>query len=137
MKVQKSFLLLFALLTLPLLSIYSQKMSTLIVNTKFTNIEKGYDHLTKTVVFVDDELVASTSEKLQSIPNSVKVKIPKGEHKVRVINYAFYEGNWEEHTIENNYSVDCLYELNMNFKKSKYKLDLVFDIDSETKAKLK
>ena len=56
---------------------------------------------------------------------------------MRIVNYALYEGNWEEHTVENNYSYDCVYELNQNFKKRKYTVDLVFDLDNGVEAKVK
>lgn len=137
MKAEIRILLLLAIVALPLVSISAKKPSKLIIDVKFENIEVGYDHLCKTKVFVDGELVATSSEKLQSKPNKITVNVPPGEHTVRVVNYALYEGNWEEHTIENNYSIDCLHEFNHHFLKRKYKLKLVFDIDDKTNAEFK
>ena len=49
------------------------------------------------------------------------------------MNFAEYEGNWEEHTIENEYSVDCSYEeADYDFNKGSAKLYIVFDIDDRT-----
>jgi hypothetical protein len=137
MKAEMRFLLLLAIVALPLGSISAKRTSKLIIDVKFENIEDGYDHLCKTRVFVDGELVATSSEELQSKPNTLTVNIPRGEHTVKVVNYALYEGNWEEHTIENNYSVDCLHEFTEKFRKKKYKLNIVFDLDDVTKTEFK
>jgi hypothetical protein len=68
--------------------------------------------------------------------NSVTVTVPQGNHDVKVVNYALYEGKWEEHSKANEYSIDCLYEKNMAIK-SKSMLSLVFDIDTETTTSTK
>ena len=104
------------------------------VNYKFTGIRDGYDHKSRTHIYVDGEKAATSSEALESKPNSVSTKVPKGEHDIKVINEAFYEGKWEEHTVENGYSIDCKYENTFTFGKSR-KINMVFDIDSE-KAKI-
>ncbi len=89
------------------------------------------------MVNIDGELAGETSELVQSKPNSCTVKVPRGSHSIRVVNMAYYEGDWEEHTIANEYSLDALYEGSINLKK-KLTLNLVFDIDKETTiAKLK
>lgn len=137
MKAQLRFLLLTAIIALPLGFLSAKKSSALKIDFKFENIEEGYDHLCKTNVYVDGELLATSSEELQSKPNSVTVSIPKGEHNIRVVNLALYEGNWEEHTKDNNYSIDCLHEFRYNFKKKNYNLKLVFDLNSDTKVKFK
>ena len=133
----KKAVLLLTLVALPLFAVFSQKMSTLKVDYSFKNLVEGYDHQTVTKIFVDDELVAESTQKSESKPNTVSCQIPRGEHTVRIVNYALYEGNWEEHTIENEYSIDAVYEFDQKLKKAKYKLTLVFDIDSGTTGKLK
>ncbi len=137
MKSIQKIIVLSMLLIIPFTVVLSKGNSTVVVNYVFKHINKGYDHLSKTKVFVDGEVYAVSTEKKQSKKNSFKVKIPKGNHEVRIVNYALYEGNWEEHTVENNYSYDCVYELNQNFKKRKYTVDLVFDLDNGVEAKVK
>jgi hypothetical protein len=105
------------------------------VNYTFTGIEEGYDHDSKTELYINDKLVATSSVKKESEKNSVSTVLPKGTYKVRVVNYAYYEGTWEEHTIANNYSIDCLYESTIDMKKKKNTLNLLFDINSGTQVK--
>jgi len=103
------------------------------VTFNFANIEEGYDHLTKTELYIDGSLVGTSTNRKQSEENVVIATTSKGNHHVRVVNYAYYEGNWEEHTIANNYSIDCLYEADLNLKKKNNKIKLLFDIDNGTK----
>lgn len=108
----------------------------LTVFVKFTGIEEGYDHQTKTAVFIDGNQVGISPETLQSKTGSFTLEVPSGNHQLQVMNYALYEGNWEEHTIANEYSIDCSYETSRQFKKPE-KLYLVFDINEGTKASWK
>ena len=103
----------------------------LTVNVKFVGIEDGYDHQTRTAVFIDGNEVGVSPETQQSKTGGFTVDVPQGNHQLRVINYALYQGNWEEHTLVNDYSIDCLYESTRQFKKPE-KLYLLFDIDSGT-----
>lgn len=132
----KKLCLLIAIIALPLFTVIAGDV-TLLVNYSYKNIVSGYDHLNVTKIFVDDELVATSTEKLESVPNSVSCKVSKGVHKVRIVNYAFYEGVYEEHTEANNYSIDAVYEFTQNFKKKKTKVTIVFDVDKGTIAKVK
>lgn len=100
------------------------------VHYTFKGIVEGYDHKCVTKIFVDNNLVAQSSEKLQSESNTVFCNISKGKHSVRIVNYAFHEGVWEEHTIANTYSLDCIYEFKKKFKQDVF-VTLVFDIDAE------
>lgn len=102
------------------------------VSWKFLNLVEGYDHDSKCEIYIDGNLVATSSVSKESKPNSVSFNVSKGSHTIKVVNYAYYEGTWEEHTIANNYSIDCLYENRMTFNKRKNKLPLVFDIDKGT-----
>ena len=53
------------------------------------------------------------------------------------MNYADYEGNWEEHTTDNEYSIDAMYEEDITLSKS-YSIHLIFDIDKgETIVEIK
>ena len=38
--------------------------------------------------------------------------------KIEIINYAYYEGNWEKHTKENDYRQDCFYISEIDFRKN-------------------
>jgi hypothetical protein len=96
-----------------------------------TNIEPGYDHLSKLVVFEDGNKIGESNEQLESKPNSVTVKLSKGSHNIRAVLTSKYEGKWEEHTISNEYSIDCLFEDEVVIKKKKT-ITLVFDIDKGT-----
>lgn len=108
----------------------------LTVNYKFEGIEPGYDHDSKTQVYIDGEFIGESGVSPESKGGSFTVNVPAGQHTLRVVNLALYEGVWEEHTVENNYSVDCVYETYRTFKKPE-KLYLVFDLDSEMYASWK
>lgn len=86
---------------------YSQVNLT--IDFKFINIEEGYDHQCKTQVLIDGKAVAESKVTAQSKGATFTVKVPKGNHEISVVNWVLYEGNWEEHTIENNYSIDATY----------------------------
>ncbi len=103
----------------------------LTVYYQFTGIEDGYDHQCKTQVIIDGKSVGESAVALQSKGGSITVDVPAGNRKLRVVNWALYEGNWEEHTVENNYSIDCTYETSRAFSKPE-KLYILFDLDSGT-----
>jgi hypothetical protein len=103
----------------------------------FIGIAEGYDHICKTQVWVDGAMLGESGEVLESAGGSVVVNVPFGEHQVRIINLAQYEGIWEEHTIENQYSIDCFWEGTYSFTKKKANIYLLFDIDDETKVSWK
>jgi hypothetical protein len=95
----------------------------------FKNIEEGYDHTCKTQVWVDGEMVGESGEYSESEGGTMTVSVPAGTHDLRVVNLALYEGNWEEHTTANNYSIDCVFEESHKFT-GKDKLFMLFDIDN-------
>ncbi|MDX2285781.1 MAG: hypothetical protein NW241_16555 [Bacteroidia bacterium] len=125
-------ILLTLLLALPL-ALSAQKLT---VKYRFLNIEEGYDHTTKTAVFVDGEEMGISNPHPQSKPGSLIVDVPTGRHDIRVVNYALYEGTWEEHTVENQYSIDCIVETVVRIKK-KATIDVTFDLNSETSYTVK
>ena len=113
-----------------------KKTAELSINYSFMGIEKGYDHPFKILVYVDEVVVGTSEVAPESKPGSIKVKVPKGSHKVYVEGQAQYEGVWEAHIMENNYSVDCTYNGEHAFKK-KHTLELIFDLDCCTKHTFK
>jgi hypothetical protein len=115
---------------------HAQKKGSLIIEYTFKNIVEGYDHKNKIMVYADGEKVGESPEKLESQPNKVTIKLSRGEHDIKVVNYAFYQGKWEEHTIDNTYGQDFTYQSKI-FIGKKTKLTLLFDIDKGTTADLK
>ncbi len=102
----------------------------LTITWKFTNVEEGFDHQNRMQVRIDGKLIGTSDTFYESKLSTMKVSVPAGSHTVTVENYAFYEGVWELHSIENNYSVDAFYEANMTFKKKKRSINLIFDIET-------
>lgn len=113
-------------------AIPSEKDVKITVKYSFKGIEEGYDHDTRTEVYIDDELKGTSTVKKESQANSVSVSTSKGKHTIRIVNQALYDGVWEDHTIANNYSIDCLYEADITVKKS-LTIQLLFDLDGQTK----
>lgn len=103
----------------------------LFVKWKFDHIQDGYDHDNRIDVFVDGEKFMESDVAPQSKPGALTVPLPPGDHDVRIVSMALYEGTWEEHTIANDYSIDCEWNGRVRGDK-KTKLKLVFDIDSGT-----
>lgn len=124
------------LLLLPLLiclltfNAFAQKTGVINVNARYKGVLVGYDHICKTMVYIDGKLAGETTELAQSIPNSCSISVEKGTHSIRIVNMTNYEGNWEEHTITNEYSVDALYEGEIKLKKE-ITINLEFDINEE------
>jgi hypothetical protein len=127
---------LFGTITIALLASVAVAQSTqLTVTFKFINIVEGYDHNCKSEIFIDGESVAVSDEAKESVGTTFTASVPMGQKDFRLVNYAEYEGNWEEHTIENDYSIDCVYEDGGHkFGKKAEKLYIIFDIDSQTYA---
>jgi hypothetical protein len=95
------------------------------------NIKEGYDHNSKLVIWEDGKIIGESATKPESSSNSITLKLSKGNHAIRAVLNSEYEGNWEEHLIANEYSIDCLYDRTVNVKK-KTVITLVFDIDKGT-----
>ena len=110
---------------------HAQKDVKLSVDWVFKNIIEGYDHNNKVSIFIDGVLVGESSVGLQSKKNSMTVKVSQGKHDVRVVDYAYYQGEWQEHTKDNEYSVDAFYQDRLDFRKKPRKISMVFDIDTE------
>ena len=110
---------------------HAQKDVKLSVDWVFKNIIEGYDHNNKVSIFIDGVLVGESSVGLQSKKNSMTVKVSQGKHDARVVDYAYYQGEWQEHTKDNEYSVDAFYQDRLDFRKKPRKISMVFDIDTE------
>lgn len=137
MKTKNILLIFIAIITSTALLAKPPKQAKLTVSWSFVGIIDGYDHDSKCIVFIDGNQVGESTVTKESKPNSITVNVEPGKHSVRVMNYALYEGQWEEHTVANNYSVDCFYEGELIFKKKK-SITLVFDIGTEkTTSKVK
>ncbi len=117
-------------------AVYSQT-SSLTVTFKFSGITEGYDHICKTQVWMDENLLGESGEVKESAGGSLSVRVPYGDQTLHIINLAQYEGEWEDHTIENNYSIDCAWDGNHTFGKKANKLFLLFDLDAGTVASWK
>ena len=106
----------------------TQKPAKLKVTYKFENIVEGYDHQTKTEVYVDNKLVSTSSEHKQSTPTTINVKTTRGMHNVKVVNYAYYNGQWEERSIANGYSTEGTVTKDWLLKK-KNALEITYDLN--------
>lgn len=113
-----------------------QKMVGVKISWQFKNVVKGYDHQNKMIVYVDGNKSGESSVTKETTPNSMTVMVPKGSHRMRIENWALYEGKWELHSLENNYSHDFFWEGNVNATKKK-KIAFVFDIDAGQSVKVK
>lgn len=109
---------------------------TLTVKYIFIGVEDGYDHLCKTQVWIDGEMVGESPEVKQTKGSTFTVEVPTGKHEYRIVNLALYEGKWEEHLISNDYSIDCVDEGTHNFK-AKNKVFYLYDLDSEMQVNWK
>lgn len=110
--------------------------STLLIKWEFKNVVEGYDHLNKMIVYVDGQKVGESTVTKETTPNSMSVKVKKGNRKIRIENWAQYEGNWELHSVENNYSHDFFWEGQLQLKKKKT-FKIIFDIDTGQKVDIK
>lgn len=125
---------LFATFALALFASFAMAQTTaLTVSFKFINIVDGYDHNCKSEVSIDGEAKGTSPEVKESVGSVFVVNVPSGTHDFSLMNFAQYEGNWEEHTVENEYSIDCMVEDNGHvFEGKKAKLFVIFDIDTQT-----
>lgn len=128
-----SALLLVLVLTSGFTPAIKAKKGSLTFNFSVINIVEGYDHDSKLVVYEEGKVIGESSVQKESKPNSVTVKLSTGSHNIRAVLTSKYEGNWEEHTISNDYSIDCLFEDEVLIEKKKTTtITLEFDIDKGT-----
>ena len=107
---------------------FAQKPCKVKVSYKFDHIIEGYDHTTKSIVYIDGVQVEESREHLQSTPMSVSFTTPKGEHEIRIVTFTYYEGKWEERSVANGYSTEGFVQQRLKFGKKK-SINITFDID--------
>jgi hypothetical protein len=135
MKIKTAFLFLFLLTGLTYCQAQKQKHLTITFKYQFVHDEgEGKMINTRLKVYVDDAVKGVSLEKKEAEANHVTVEIPEGHHKIRAVIESQYEGNWEEHTIANEYSIDCIYLHEDDYKKH-VRVDLIFDIVKGTIVK--
>lgn len=108
-----------------------EKEITFTVDWVFVNVIDGYDHNSKMLIYLDGMLVHESSVSPQSKKNSIEITVPKGKHVIEVVNYAFYNGEWQKHTKRNDFSVDAFYKDKLDFRKKPRQLWMLFDINTE------
>lgn len=100
------------------------------INWRFIHVETGYNHTSRIQVFVDDMEYGTSAQSLESEGGLFILKIPKGAHRVRIVNQSFLNGVWQDHTIVNNFSVEAVYEKSLEIKKT-VRVTLVIDLNNE------
>jgi len=100
------------------------------VHIEFRGIEEGYDYVTKDELYLDGKLLQVTEERNESQAIDLQVEVPRGKHKLSVVNWTLYEGTWEKTTVDNDYSIDGFGEIEHNFSK-KGKLTILYDLDDQ------
>ena len=90
------------------------KVKTLTIEISFKGVEEGYDHLTKSEIYINGDYIGSTVEHKETRKISKTI---------------------EEHTIDNNYSIDCIIDETLKLGKKK-KIVITFDLDNGSTFKL-
>jgi len=127
------YLILLLLATASFANVSAQKTKMITVNFKYQFIHEGEGKTinTRLKVYVDGKVKAVSVEKLEAEQNHVTIEIPTGQHKIRAVIESEFENVWEEHTIINEYTIDCVYETDENFIKNT-RVDLIFDLEKGT-----
>ncbi|MNK01878.1 hypothetical protein D3C87_196910 [compost metagenome] len=112
------------------IAVFRGKHYPMSISWKFIHVEKGYDHRSRMVVYVDDLKYGVSPESIESSGAFYELRIPKGEHTVRIVNQSFVNGVWQDHTILNNFSVEAVYEKKVHVKKA-VQVVLVIDLNNE------
>ncbi|MFZ5554187.1 MAG: hypothetical protein ACOZCO_13805 [Bacteroidota bacterium] len=135
MKTIRFILTLALLFSFPLL--HAQKKGKITFDYVTVNIIEGYDHDARLVVYVDGKKIATSGVHKESERKQFTVKVKRGNHKIRAVVETFYEGEWQEHIFDNEYSTDSVYEGELNVKK-KQTVTMKMDISTEeTKIEVK
>ncbi len=100
------------------------------INWRFIHVENGYDHASRMQVFVDDIEYGTSTQSLESEGGLFILKIPKGTHRIRIVNQSYLNGVWQDHTIVNNFSIEAVYEKKLEVKKN-IRVTLVIDLNNE------
>lgn len=135
MKLKATIALLFFALGFNYVQAQKTKLVTITFKYQFVHDEgEGKMINTRLKVYVDDAVKGVSLEKKEAEANHVTVEIPTGNHKIRAVIESQFEGVWEEHTIANEYSIDCIYIHEENFTKN-VRVDIVFDLTKGTIVK--
>jgi hypothetical protein len=119
---------LFLILFLTLSGLVIGQDREITVTVKFEDIEEGYDHITRDVLYLDGEQLLVTEERHESKAIKFKIMVPRGQHTIKIVNWVLYEGTWEENKIANNFSINAFDEIQCVVKK-KGKLTVVYALD--------
>lgn len=103
--------------------------SKVTIKASFAGIVDGYDNSSQYKIYIDDNLVLTTPAHNYSKPYKLKLQTTRGNHALKLVHYSLYEGNWEITSIDNNYTLDCTIEENINFGK-KTKIEILNDLDN-------
>jgi hypothetical protein len=114
---------------------YAQKIN---ISYSFANVEAGYDHKTRCILYLDGVEMMTSPSTMESKSGKFTANVPKGKHKIKIVNFAYYNNKWEPHLISNDYSQDCSFDAEIEFKskKTKLNLDLLFDLNAGTTFKM-
>ncbi len=110
------------------------KLISISFKYSFKHANSGTDINTRLKIYVDDVVKGVSLEKMETASNHVTIQIPAGTHKIRAVIESEFEHVWEEHTIVNEYSIDCVYLKEMNFTKNFF-VELIFDLEKGTIVK--
>jgi len=106
------------------------KEHLVILEWKFNGIEVGYDHLNRSKIYIDGKELPVSNSVHQSEWGSYQLKLTKSTHAIKLVNEAFYEGKWREHTFENEFSMNAICEFDLSAK-GVSKVQIVFDLNSK------
>ncbi len=110
------------------------RLITITFKYKFIHEGEGKDINTRLKVYLDDAVKGVSLAKIESEENHVTIEIPTGNHKIRAVIESEFEGVWEEHTLLNEYSIDCVYLHEENFTKNT-RVEITFDLEKGTIVK--
>lgn len=111
-------------------AVFRGKHYLMSINWKFIQVEKGYDHRSRMVVYVDDLKYGVSPESIETVGEVYVLQVPKGRHRIRIVNQSFTNGVWQDHTILNNFSVEAVYEKQINVRKA-VRVVLIIDLNNE------
>ncbi len=80
----------------------------LTIDWRFTHVNPGFDHPCKLVVYIDGKRISESKAYKQSQKGILNLEVSEGKHTLKIIALTQYKGNWEDHTVKNNYSMDAI-----------------------------
>lgn len=134
MKIKTLIAIAFSMVLLNVAQAQKTKQITVSFKYKFIHEGEGKDINTRLKVYVDDAVKGVSLAKIESEENHVTIEIPTGKHKLRAVIESEFEGVWEEHTVANEYSIDCVYIHEEDFIKNT-RVELIFDLEKGTIVK--